>query len=40
MKYNFPYLQDSSFLKNFDKLKLKEQLVKIIVLNFKEQPIQ
>ena len=40
MRYNFPYLTDSSFLKRFDKTKLKEQLVKIFVLNFKEQPIE
>lgn len=39
MKHNFPYLQDSSFLKQFDQLQLKEKFVKIIVLNFKEQPI-
>lgn len=40
MRYNFSYLNDSSFLKRFDKIKLKEQLVKVIVLNFKEQPIE
>ena len=40
MAYNFPYLKDSAFLKKFDKLKLKEQFVKIVVLNFKEIPIQ
>lgn len=40
MAYNFPYLKDSAFLKKFDKLKLKEQFVKIIVLNFQEIPIQ
>ena len=39
MKYNFPYLQDSYFLKQFDQLQLKEKFVKIIVLNFKEEPI-
>lgn len=40
MAHNFPYLKDSAFLKKFDKLKLKEQFVKIVVLNFKEIPIQ
>lgn len=40
MKYNFPYLKDSSFLKQFNQTKLKEQLIKITVLNFKEQPIE
>lgn len=40
MAHNFPYLNDSSFLKKFDKIKLKEQFVKIIVLNFNETPIQ
>lgn len=40
MTYNFPYLKDSAFLKRFDQLKLKQQLVKIVVLNFNEQPIQ
>lgn len=39
MKYNFPYLKDPTFLKNFDRLKLKEQYVKIIVLTFDEKPI-
>ena len=40
MTYNFPYLKDSFFLKKFDKLKIKEQLVKIIVLTFDEKPIE
>ena len=35
-----PYLKDSSFLKQFDKVKLKQQFVKILVLNFNEVPIQ
>ena len=39
MIYNFPYLKDINFLKDFDKIKLKEQFVKIIVLNFDETPI-
>ena len=41
MSYNFPYLKDSIFLKEFDKIKLKQQLVKLVVLDFKTQaPIQ
>ena len=40
MAYNFPYLKDSSFLKQFDEIKLKEQFVKITVLTFDEQPIE
>ena len=40
MAYNFSYLKDSAFLKKFDKIKLKEQFVKIIVLTFDETPIQ
>lgn len=39
MRYNFPYLKDPSFLKNVDRLKLKEQYVKITVLTFDEKPI-
>ena len=39
MTHNFPYLKDADFLKQFNKVKLKEQLVKIIVLTFNEQPI-
>ena len=38
--YNFPYLEDAVFLKQFDNLKLKEQFAKIVVLNFEEKPIQ
>ena len=38
--YNFPYLEDAAFLKQFDNLKLKEQFAKIVVLNFEEKPIQ
>ena len=37
--YNFPYLEDAAFLKQFDNLKLKEQFAKIVVLNFEEKPI-
>ena len=40
MAHDFPYLKDSAFLKEFDKIRLKEQFVKIIVLNFDETPIQ
>ena len=40
MKYNFSYLEDSSFLKKFNEIKLKEQFVKIIVLTFDEMPLQ
>ena len=40
MKHNFPYLKDSVFLKNFDKIKLKQQFIKLIVLTFDQQPIQ
>lgn len=40
MSKYYPYLQDSSFLKSFDKLKVKEQYVKITILDFLEKPIQ
>ena len=40
MSKHYPYLQDSSFLKSFDKLKIKEQYVKITILDFLEKPIQ
>ena len=40
MTYNFPYLKNSAFLKSFDNIRLKEQYVKIIVLDFKENPLQ
>ncbi len=40
MKYNFPYLNDPLFLKNFDRTRLKEQYVKITVLTFDEKPIE
>ena len=36
----YPYLQDSSFLKFFDRERLKEQYVKIIILTFDEKPIK
>ena len=35
-----PYLKDASFLKKFDKIKLKQQYVRILVLTFDETPIQ
>ena len=39
MTHNFPYLKDTNFLKYFDKIKLKQQFVKLIVLSFNEMPI-
>ena len=40
MKNNFPYLKDKDFLKEVDNMKVKEQFVKITVLDFQERPIQ
>ena len=40
MRKDFPYLKDSSFLQSVDRLKVKEQYVKITVLDFQENPIQ
>lgn len=40
IKYNYEYLRDSSFLKEFDKNPLKEQYVKITVLDWNENPIK
>jgi hypothetical protein len=40
MRYNYPYLQDSAFLKMFDKIRNKEQYVNITVLTFDEKPIK
>ena len=40
MKYNFPYLKDQIFLKNFDKIKIKQQYIKLIVLTLNEKPLQ
>ena len=34
------FLNDSAFLKEIDKMRIKEQYVKITVLNFLEKPIQ
>ena len=39
MTHNFPYLKDVNFLNSFDKTKLKQQFVKLIVLSFNEMPI-
>ena len=38
--HNYTYLNDFAFLKEFDKIKLKQQIVKIIALDFQENPIQ
>lgn len=40
MRKDFPYLKDSSFLQSVDRMKVKEQYVKITVLDFQENPIQ
>ena len=40
MKNNFPYLKDKDFLKEIDNMKVKEQFVKITILDFQERPIQ
>ena len=40
MKTNYKYLQDSAFLSMVDTLQIKEQYVKITVLDWLEQPIQ
>ena len=40
MIYNFPYLKDKKFLKNFNKEKLKQQYVKLNVLTKDEKSIQ
>ena len=37
MVHNFPYLKDSTFLKQFDEIKIKQQFIKIIVLTFNEE---
>ena len=40
MKHNFPYLKNTAFLKQLDQMKLREQFVKIIILDFNtENPI-
>ena len=38
--HNYPYLKDSQFLKNFNLLKLKEQFIKIDILNLDEKFIE
>ena len=38
--FKYPYLADSSFLREFDRIRNKEQFVKITVLTFDEKPIQ
>ena len=40
MQRKYPYLNDSSFLNTVNRMKVKEQYVKITVLNFLEKPIQ
>ena len=40
MKNNLPYLKDKDFLKEIDNMKIKEQFVKITILDFQERPIQ
>ena len=40
MRKHFPYLKDSSFLQIIDRMKVKEQYVKITVLDFQENPIR
>lgn len=37
---SYPYLKDSPFLKEMDRMKNKEQYIKIIVLDFEEKPIR
>lgn len=40
MKRSYPYLEDSSFLQTIDRLKNKEQYIKLVLLDFEERPIQ
>ena len=40
MKTNYKYLQDSAFLSMVDNLQIKEQYVKITVLDWLENPLQ
>lgn len=40
MKFNYKYLQDSTFLSEVDNLEIKTQYVKITVLDWLENPIQ
>lgn len=40
MRYNYTYLKDSAFLKEFDNLHNKTQHIKITILNFQEKAIK
>lgn len=40
MSIIYPYLKDTQFLQDFDHLRIKEQYVKITVLDFQEKPLQ
>lgn len=40
MRYNYSYLKDFDFLKEFDNLHNKTQHIKITILNFQEKPIK
>lgn len=40
MKKQYSYLKDSSFLKLIDRMRVKEQYIKITVLDFQENPIE
>ena len=39
MNTKYPYLLDTQFLKDFDNLQLKEQFVKITILDWREKPL-
>ena len=40
MKHNFPYLRDTAFLAKLDRIKVREEYVKIISLDFNENPLE
>lgn len=40
MNINKPYLRDKQFLKSIDESSFKEEFIKIIILNWQEQPIE
>ena len=40
MQINYPYLKDINFLQQMDKLHLQEQFVKIVVLDWDENPVK
>ena len=40
MRVDYPYLQDEKFLLLVDNLQIKEQFVKITILDWLESPIQ